>query len=25
MHVQGLKEDGLPIPESEAVSEYVVV
>ncbi len=25
MHVQGLKEDGLPIPESESVSEYVVV
>lgn len=25
MHVQGLIEDGLPIPQSSAVSEYVVV
>jgi predicted RNase H-like HicB family nuclease len=25
MHVQGLVEDGLPIPQSSAVSEYVVV
>jgi len=25
LHVQGLVEDNLPIPESEAFSEYVVV
>jgi len=25
MHIQGLEEDNLPIPESESVSEYVVV
>ena len=25
MHVQGLKEDNLPIPESTSVAEYVVV
>ena len=25
MHVQGLKEDKLPIPESTSVAEYVVV
>ena len=25
MHVQGLREDNLPIPEAEAVAEYVAV
>ena len=25
MHVQGLKEDGLPIPKPHAVAEYVAV
>jgi len=25
MHVDGLAEDGLPIPESESLSEYVAV
>lgn len=25
MHIEGLTEDGLPIPESTAVAEYVVV
>jgi predicted RNase H-like HicB family nuclease len=25
MHVEGLIEDDLPVPESQAVSEYVVV
>ena len=25
MHVQGMIEDGLPVPQSSAVSEYVVV
>jgi predicted RNase H-like HicB family nuclease len=25
MHVKGLREDGLPIPQSSAVAEYVVV
>ena len=25
MHVEGLKEDGLPIPESESFAEYVLV
>ena len=25
LHIQGLKEDKLPIPESNAVAEYVVV
>ena len=25
MHLQGLKEDNLPIPESTSVAEYVVV
>ncbi len=25
MHVAGLAEDGLPIPESESLSEYVAV
>lgn len=25
MHVQGLLEDNLPIPESEAFAEYVVI
>lgn len=25
MHIQGLKEDKLPIPKSTAVAEYVVV
>ena len=25
MHVQGLREDNLPIPESTSVAEYVVV
>ena len=25
MHIEGLREDGLPIPESTAVAEYVVV
>jgi len=25
MHLQGLLEDGLPIPTSEAFAEYVVV
>jgi len=25
MHVQGLKEDNLPIPESSSFAEYVVV
>ncbi|HEX7829850.1 MAG TPA: type II toxin-antitoxin system HicB family antitoxin [Thermoanaerobaculia bacterium] len=25
MHIEGLREDGLPIPESSAVAEYLVV
>ncbi|HEX9129650.1 MAG TPA: type II toxin-antitoxin system HicB family antitoxin [Gemmatimonadaceae bacterium] len=25
MHIDGLKEDGLPIPSSSAIAEYVVV
>ncbi len=25
MHVQGLIEDGVPVPKSQAISEYVVV
>jgi predicted RNase H-like HicB family nuclease len=25
MHVEGLREDGLPIPESESFTEYVLV
>jgi predicted RNase H-like HicB family nuclease len=25
MHVEGLREDGLPIPESESFAEYVLV
>lgn len=25
MHVQGLKEDGLPIPESQTFAEYIAV
>jgi predicted RNase H-like HicB family nuclease len=25
MHIEGLREDGLPIPQSSAVAEYVVV
>lgn len=25
MHLEGLREDGLPIPESEAFAEYLVV
>jgi predicted RNase H-like HicB family nuclease len=25
MHVEGLKEDGLPIPESESFAEYVLI
>jgi predicted RNase H-like HicB family nuclease len=25
MHVEGLQEDGLPIPESESFAEYVLV
>ena len=25
MHIEGLREDGLPIPESTAVAEYVLV
>ena len=25
MHVQGLMEDKLPVPKSEAISEYVVI
>lgn len=25
MHVEGLREDGLPVPESTAFAEYVVV
>ena len=25
LHIEGLKEDGLPIPSSSAVAEYVVV
>ena len=25
MHIQGMKEDNLPIPESTSVAEYVVV
>jgi predicted RNase H-like HicB family nuclease len=25
MHIEGLREDGLPIPESTAVAEYMVV
>jgi predicted RNase H-like HicB family nuclease len=25
MHVEGMKEDGLPIPESESFAEYVLV
>lgn len=25
MHIQGLKEDSLPIPESQSFAEYVVV
>ena len=25
LHIEGLKEDGLPIPASSAVAEYVIV
>lgn len=25
MHLEGLKEDGLPVPESETFAEYVLV
>jgi len=25
MHIQGLKEDGLPIPESHSFAEYIVI
>lgn len=25
MHIEGLREDGLPIPESNTVAEYLVV
>jgi len=25
MHIEGLREDGLPIPESSTVAEYLVV
>jgi predicted RNase H-like HicB family nuclease len=25
LHIEGLKEDGLPIPDSSAVAEYVVL
>jgi len=25
LHIEGLKEDGLPIPSSTAIAEYVVV
>ena len=25
MHIEGLREDGLPIPTSSAIAEYVVV
>ena len=25
MHIQGLKEDNIPVPESTSVAEYVVV
>ncbi|MFY9821690.1 MAG: type II toxin-antitoxin system HicB family antitoxin [Thermoanaerobaculia bacterium] len=25
MHLEGLKEDGLPIPESESTAEYVLL
>jgi predicted RNase H-like HicB family nuclease len=25
MHIEGLREDGLPIPQSSAVAEYLVV
>ena len=25
LHIEGLKEDGLPIPSSEASAEYIVV
>jgi predicted RNase H-like HicB family nuclease len=25
MHVEGLQEDGLPIPDSESFAEYVLV
>lgn len=25
LHIEGLREDGLPIPESTAVAEYVLV
>lgn len=25
MHLEGLREDGLPIPESESIAEYLVV
>jgi len=25
MHLEGLKEDGLPVPESESFAEYVLV
>ncbi|MBU4174292.1 MAG: type II toxin-antitoxin system HicB family antitoxin [Actinobacteria bacterium] len=25
MHIQGLIEDGLPVPESESVAEYITV
>ena len=25
LHIEGLEEDGLPVPESRAIAEYVVV
>jgi predicted RNase H-like HicB family nuclease len=25
MHIEGLREDGLPVPESSAVAEYLLV
>jgi predicted RNase H-like HicB family nuclease len=25
MHIEGLREDGLPIPESESMAEYVLM
>ena len=25
LHIQGLKEDNLPIPESKSIAEYIVV
>ncbi len=25
LHIEGLREDGLPIPESSSVAEYVLV